>query len=336
MHDNLGFPPHESQVLCRKRYSTPHQIRKEEKRRTCEYINFMHVQRVTKMNLIVRAFFNAMEDKPRINFERVHFNPMKLRVKSISDQITVIDGISDTGSMLQVFEKVKEGLGIEPDFQRILFAGKELKMEQTVPSTKLFDNAIIHLVIRAESALHPPSGPKFIEKDQNDSNDFNPFRTYATLPEVVIEIPQNEPQPTLNGILDIEGGAGGLLALSRAVQLFSIGDCVVTAFSGLWYPMLLPLMLCSLTGYFGAVKMVPRLLLCYQVFLVLSVFLRVYLIRTAEDAEHAAVLVMGCVLGIGALSIVNKFYTRIKSLDSSQLEFLSDIQNRNNEWATFM
>eukprot|EP01091_Cochliopodium_minus_P004572 TRINITY_DN14464_c0_g1_i1.p1 TRINITY_DN14464_c0_g1~~TRINITY_DN14464_c0_g1_i1.p1 ORF type:complete len:128 (-),score=43.38 TRINITY_DN14464_c0_g1_i1:1-339(-) len=77
---------------------------------------------------------------------------LQLFVKSINGKTRTVE-VNTTDTIRQIKEQIRDKEGINPDEQRLIYAGKNLDDDKTVSDYNLSADATLHLVLRVRGGM---------------------------------------------------------------------------------------------------------------------------------------------------------------------------------------
>jgi len=76
---------------------------------------------------------------------------MRLRVRALNGHTTEVDGLDPNDTIESVKLRVFHSMQIPTNLQRLIFAGREMQDQLKLIDANLQDNAILHIVVRAQA-----------------------------------------------------------------------------------------------------------------------------------------------------------------------------------------
>jgi len=213
--------------------------------------------------------------------------------------------------------------GTQPDMQRLIFMGKELKEDdKSLAELQIKDGVSLHMVVRKPAPAHQtiPINPL-----QNQPPQYG----YQQLPPGYNAMPYQQqyqqqhpmppvPNPQLQGMTH---NARLVIELSKFVQIFALLDTMFVAFLSFWKLYWLMVgVVATISGYLGARHLKRSYIALYGFFILAYIGVRVYLITIYTDS-------LSIVIGIMIL-IIEPYIFRLVWLLFSKIPQLSDEEKR--------
>eukprot|EP01006_Ploeotia_vitrea_P035889 TRINITY_DN65948_c6_g11_i1.p1 TRINITY_DN65948_c6_g11~~TRINITY_DN65948_c6_g11_i1.p1 ORF type:complete len:316 (-),score=179.69 TRINITY_DN65948_c6_g11_i1:1253-2200(-) len=248
----------------------------------------------------------------------------------------------------QVKAKLNAQRGIPPDFQRLIFQGKELVDGNTLASYRIESGMIVHLVLRQKTQPAQPVQPVVAGAAVGGYGD----GAGGEAPPVAF---YGGGANGANGAVAGRGNGGEFAAgggaqfavaggnpvgnmelmhrafvLGRIVKIFAIIDAVFSLLMMMRQAVYLLGVLFALAGFHGARRYLRNYTLAYAVYTCFTLGMRVYTIFADDDlsAGGRTLLVIGVIIEIYILKIIFRFLKSIRELPPADLEYLRMMQQQ--------
>jgi len=211
--------------------------------------------------------------------------------------------------------------GVQPEMQRLIFMGKELKEdERTLADFGIKNGVTLHLVKRRVAAVPPAANHQTIPinppENQPPQYVFNqPPQGYHALGYQQNQREYNpHPNQQLRGMTN---NARLVIELSKFVQIFALLDTMFVAFLSFWklYWLMVGIV-ATISGYLGARHLKRPYIALYGFFILAYIGVRIYLITIYTDS-------LSVVIGILIL-IIEPYIFRLVWLLFSKIPQLND------------
>jgi hypothetical protein len=229
-------------------------------------------------------------------------------------------------------------IDIPIQLQRLVFRGHDLLDGELLASRRVRDGVTVHLLLKKlQVQQQQQQMPNFGQAQPNNQLIMHlqqpnglPYNVQAMQLAAGGGHPQHGGQQ--NAPLDAEATRRLVrtTTLARAVKLFAIIEAVfLIIWSVSFWPLALGVLL-AIAGYYGAVHFRYRFVMCYFVYLVLSIALRGVWIALTDSLLTIFILVLGIVLEIYIGRVVIRFLALIKLLTPLDRVYLMNIRRPRN------
>lgn len=253
---------------------------------------------------------------------------MRLRVRALNGHTTEVDGLDPNDTIESVKLRVFHSMQIPPNLQRLIFAGREMQDQLKLIDANLQDNAILHIVVRAQ-AQRPTTEFTPIEHQVNPRNDITNNREGGGTHDV--ESLTNT--STLYHHWNVDPQVLKGLKHSRLIKVFAFLDVVVILIAGTSgvQPYIFLAALLPVAGYYGVKAMNQPLMTLYFVYLLCAAVFRLVLFAAAIKGHKANGLViiflaLGFVVECAIIWFVGRFLLFIRSMTVEQRQQLIEMQ----------
>jgi len=216
---------------------------------------------------------------------------------------------------------------VQPDLQRLIFMGRELKEdEKSLQELQIKNDVTLHMVVRKPPVQQPPShqaipiNPVQAIPPQYGNNQ-NPYAYnqfgYQQQPNQPHDMPP-VPGPQLRGMTN---SARLVIELSKFVQIFALLDTMFVAFLAFFrlYWLMIGIV-ATISGYLGARHLKRPYIALYGFFILVYIGVRIYLITIYTDS-------LSIVIGIMIL-IIEPYIFRLVWMLFSKIPQLTDEERR--------
>jgi len=196
---------------------------------------------------------------------------------------------------------LQQSQDIPPDFQRLIYRGRELQDGNALSTYSIEEGSVVHLVLRRREAVRPP----------------------AVLP------PGAMPQQGEQLVPPEQWAMRGLdhdriiivQRLASAIKIFSFIDSIFLLLMAFSSPIYFIGWVMCIAGYFGAHTFNYRYMFVYLLYLVLSVALRIYIM---SDGGTSVVLIsmLGILIEIFIFRVAYKFTMFLRQLTPDERGYL--------------
>lgn len=229
-------------------------------------------------------------------------------------------------------------LGVAPNYQRLLFQGRELLDHELLSSVHVADQVTLHLVLRQPS-MAMPQGPVAYQAGSYGAPP-HPFGGPGAAGGVYAAPPGAAPGggfgPAMGAPVVVAVGPGGgqqfpqvdqerIIAaqqLSRIVKMFAIIDGVFALIFFFFFYFFIIGVVMSTCGYYGARHFRPSYVLVYLVWMFINVIARGVFIYFASSVASVVLLVLGIAIELYLIRIVIYFYRLLRSMRDDELTAL--------------
>jgi len=188
---------------------------------------------------------------------------MKLNIKQLDGQEIEVEMDIENRTIRDLKLQIFNQTTLNADLQRLIFRGQELTDEMPMSSNQFEEGCVVHLVMR-QNAPH-------------------------------VSIPVNsapagmlhQPQAQFDGV-----DSWQVSRKCKFVRWFALIDgafCLLFAISSGFLPLLIGCV-CAYAGYLGAKNLRPRLLMIYQLFLIVEIMFRVMLTKYLQEDSFSTVM----------------------------------------------
>jgi large subunit ribosomal protein L40e len=222
-------------------------------------------------------------------------------------------------SILDLKRRLEEVHNIPVNFQRLIFAGRELVDTQQCIEYGLENECVIHLLLR-QNVVNSPAPPVQMPVAQN----YNPNNLPPSfgLP-IPVDQYGNPVQIAPSALGDLTRHSL-IFRLSRVIRMFTLLDLIFLVIWSLQWNFLILAFPLALAGYYGTSNFKPRYIACYLLYIGLAVGLRIWFITESESYFVTVLLVLGILIELYIGTLVWKFLQLLRLLpEEERIELVS-------------
>lgn len=219
---------------------------------------------------------------------------MKLSIKQLDGQEIEVDMAIEDRTIRDLKLQIFTQTALDADLQRLIFRGQELTDDMPMSSNQFEDGCVVHLVMRQSA------------------------------PHVVIPVNAapagmlHQPQAQFDGL-----DSWQVSRRCKFVRWFALIDgafCLLFAISSGFLPLLIGCV-CAYAGYLGAKSLRPRLLMVYQIFLIVEIMFRVMLTKYLQQDSFSTVMAcLSIIIDVYIMYAIFQLVKVVRRLNDEQRE----------------